>query len=307
MNNNLYSPEIRKKLHNTLSADEIAVLRSNLMKIIETTESSYNELVSTYDFICYHHTLGQAYLEYAYYTTEEDLIEEYIKKAEHSIKAEKSISEFQQQIADYCYNVCYSPDELNKTSNIVLDNDVSLNIDNGDDNITVSDVSEPLYSIDSTKHTPYFDFVSTQDIDLDIEHNVSDSDKKAIRGSDKVYWGSDLELRDKNIDGLFNPSDNAPDIKLNIKQDQDKIKEYNFTDHPTHYNIYDYEVIDMMEKIWGTEDAIKWCKMTAWKYRQRMGTKPGEPIERDLEKERWYLNKADELKKKLDFSRVTTK
>lgn len=275
MDTHLYSQKTRNELHSILSADEIALLRSNVMKTIEDTERSYNSLINTYDFICYHHNLSQAYLEYAYYTKEGDLIEEFIRKAEHSLKLEKTLSEFKQQIEECCYNeVSQSPDVENventqTASKIVLDNDVPLTISRGDDNITVSDVSEPLYCIDDTVHTPYFDFVSTNTV---------------------VSAQADEHYEEKQ----------EPNVKLNIASEQDKLKEYNFTDHPDHYNIYDYEVIDMMEKIWGTEDAIKWCKMTAWKYRQRMGTKPGEPVDRDLKKERWYLDKAAELKSKLE-------
>lgn len=46
----------------------------------------------------------------------------------------------------------------------------------------------------------------------------------------------------------------------------------------------------MMERIWGKEATALWSEMTAYKYRMRMGTKPGEPIERDIEKENFYLN-----------------
>ena len=69
--------------------------------------------------------------------------------------------------------------------------------------------------------------------------------------------------------------------------------------HPQHYNEYDIEVIDMMERIWGVEATILFCMMNAFKYRQRMGLKPGQPIEQDLDKEKWYLKKAKELKSKL--------
>lgn len=83
---------------------------------------------------------------------------------------------------------------------------------------------------------------------------------------------------------------------------------YEMVNHPKHYNNYDVEVVDMMEKIWGTEDTMKWCKMTAYKYRMRMGTKPGKDdskeaalakLKEDFDKEQWYLKKADELKLKL--------
>lgn len=83
---------------------------------------------------------------------------------------------------------------------------------------------------------------------------------------------------------------------------------YEMVNHPKHYNNYDVEVVDMMEKIWGTKATMDWCKMTAYKYRMRMGTKPGEnetpeamktKLLEDFNKEQWYLKKAEELKSKL--------
>ncbi len=66
--------------------------------------------------------------------------------------------------------------------------------------------------------------------------------------------------------------------------------------HPSHYNNYPMEVIDMMEHIWGTEEVITFCEMNAFKYRMRMGLKDNNSIEQDLAKEKWYLNKSNELK-----------
>ncbi len=83
---------------------------------------------------------------------------------------------------------------------------------------------------------------------------------------------------------------------------------YEMVNHPQHYNNYDVEVVDMMEKIWGTKATMEWCKMTAYKYRMRMGTKPGKndspeamknKLLEDFNKEQWYLKKANELKSKL--------
>ncbi len=66
--------------------------------------------------------------------------------------------------------------------------------------------------------------------------------------------------------------------------------------HPSHYNNYPIEVLDMMISIWG-KDAVKlWCEMTAFKYRMRLGLKDN--IEQDLAKEQWYLNKVNELSNK---------
>jgi len=82
--------------------------------------------------------------------------------------------------------------------------------------------------------------------------------------------------------------------------ENEKNQNYEYVDHPNHYNNYGMEVIDMMEKIWGTKMVAVWCLLTSYKYRMRMGTKPNEPIQRDLEKEQWYLNKYQELIKKLE-------
>jgi hypothetical protein len=60
--------------------------------------------------------------------------------------------------------------------------------------------------------------------------------------------------------------------------------------HPSHYNQYSVEVIDMMEKIWGTSNTILFCEMNAFKYRMRLGNKNG--MEEDYEKEQWYLAKS---------------
>lgn len=79
---------------------------------------------------------------------------------------------------------------------------------------------------------------------------------------------------------------------------EEEKKDYEQVNHPEHYNQYSVEVIDMIEKVFGLYLAWKWCEITAFKYRLRMGTKPGNELQQDLEKEKWYLNKANELKNK---------
>lgn len=66
--------------------------------------------------------------------------------------------------------------------------------------------------------------------------------------------------------------------------------------NPDHYKRYSLEAIDMMRSVYGDDAVAMYCEMTAFKYRMRMGTKPGEPVEDDLKKEAWYLNKAKELR-----------
>lgn len=70
---------------------------------------------------------------------------------------------------------------------------------------------------------------------------------------------------------------------------------YGYVNHPNHYNQYDVEVLTMMERIWGKDAVINFCKLSAFKYRMRMGTKPNEPIDRDIAKEKFYLDYAQRL------------
>ena len=85
-----------------------------------------------------------------------------------------------------------------------------------------------------------------------------------------------------------------------LGEERDERKDnYEFVNHPDHYNGYDIEVIDMMVRIWGYEATIMFCLMNAYKYRMRLGMKPGVSIEQDLAKEKWYKQKAKELKSEL--------
>lgn len=72
--------------------------------------------------------------------------------------------------------------------------------------------------------------------------------------------------------------------------------DYDFI-NPDHYKNLSKQPYEMMLDIWGKDAFIKFCEMNAFKYRMRLGSKPNQPIERDLEKARWYENKANELKK----------
>lgn len=75
-------------------------------------------------------------------------------------------------------------------------------------------------------------------------------------------------------------------------------KDYEMVNHPNHYNSYSLETIEMMRRIWGDEATAKWCEMTAFKYRMRVGLKPDNSIEQDLAKEQWYIKKSNELSNK---------
>jgi hypothetical protein len=47
-----------------------------------------------------------------------------------------------------------------------------------------------------------------------------------------------------------------------------------------------------MERIWGTEALMTHCEITAFKYRERIGKKPGQDIQLELTKAEWYEKAA---------------
>ena len=137
--------------------------------------------------------------------------------------------------------------------------------------------------------------------------NVKKSGKEAKVGTNSKAGGTMFFNRDfrlgpnSNIHTNNHNADWIKDIEEITKdnpQPSTDTKNYEMVDHPSHYNSYDIEVIDMMERIWGIDATILFCIMNAFKYRQRIGLKPGQDILQDLGKEKWYLNKAKELKKK---------
>lgn len=74
--------------------------------------------------------------------------------------------------------------------------------------------------------------------------------------------------------------------------------QYEYVNHPQHYNKYPIETIEIIERIYGPEKTALWCEITALKYRLRMGNKPNEDLLKDINKEQWYLAKAEELRSK---------
>ena len=134
--------------------------------------------------------------------------------------------------------------------------------------------------IEKTKNADYFTY---------------DGAKETIR--EITNWnGVNFHNTFNTVVQLYEKLNNNTNGTLLSTIDNDNYEQVN---HPSHYNNYGKEVIDMMESIWGTEKLIAFCEMNAFKYRMRMGTKPDNPIQQDIEKEKWYLNKANQLKNKL--------
>lgn len=115
---------------------------------------------------------------------------------------------------------------------------------------------------------------------LDASRKISDKIKNIKNASNKKTMSNGIE---SVINDILSPK---KDLTTN---------EYEMVDHPQHYNNYEYEVIDMMRKIYGDEKTAIFCELNAFKYRMRMGTKPTSPIQEDLKKEQWYLKKKKEI------------
>jgi len=71
--------------------------------------------------------------------------------------------------------------------------------------------------------------------------------------------------------------------------------EYDYI-NPKHYKNLTKQPFEMMIDVWGKKAFIKFCEMNAFKYRMRIGSKPNEDVERELEKIKRYENKAKQLK-----------
>lgn len=123
---------------------------------------------------------------------------------------------------------------------------------------------------------------------------ISDEFKKVLSNSKKI---SDEIKNIKNSSDEKTMSNNVESVINDILSPKKDLitDEYEMVDHPQHYNNYEYEVIDMMRKIYGDEKTAIFCELNAFKYRMRMGTKPTSPIDEDLKKEQWYLKKKKEI------------
>lgn len=126
-----------------------------------------------------------------------------------------------------------------------------------------------------------------------LESQCGSTNGKSIALHDETPDGHKVALEEQILKCLDIMRGNSTDAPAD-----DKESTYENVNHPNHYNTYDVEVIDMMERIWGPEKTAIFCELNAFKYRMRMGTKPTSPVTEDLEKETWYLNKMKELKDK---------
>lgn len=118
---------------------------------------------------------------------------------------------------------------------------------------------------------------------------------KIKEDTDRIISTIDNDFLEDNMKCRTNAN---KDIRDGVKKLLNNIN-YESVDSPKHYNLYDTEVVKMMELIFGPEKTANWAQLNAFKYRMRMGLKPTAPMEEDFKKEQKCLKIYNELKKKL--------
>ena len=83
----------------------------------------------------------------------------------------------------------------------------------------------------------------------------------------------------------------------------DQEKKYEMVNHPSHYNRYPIEAVEMARKIWGDEAMYTAAQITAFFYRMRLGLKPENSVEQDLNKEDFWLNYAKMMERDIEEKR----
>jgi len=116
----------------------------------------------------------------------------------------------------------------------------------------------------------------------------------------KKYWVDGATRRkymkqEEDIFAYITDATPTPNADTTPVPQYESTPPYNFID-PPHYTDGSMETIDMMVKIWGEQRVADYCEINSFKYRMRMGKKPEQSVERELQKAEWYEAKAKELK-----------
>lgn len=164
----------------------------------------------------------------------------------------------------------------------------------------VIDTSKPHHILGALSPTEYqhyvdYEWIESADTSNPVLHGLLGQTYKGQKG---LLIKSKIKLADLIGDPVSEKQ--KKDILYNIKWFRDQFaekavsKEYDFV-KADHYRKFPIETIVLMERVWGKEATKQWCEMTAFKYRMRLGFKPGISVDVDINKEEWYLNKAKEL------------
>ena len=75
---------------------------------------------------------------------------------------------------------------------------------------------------------------------------------------------------------------------------------YEMVNHPSHYNRYPIEAVEMARRIWGDEAIEKAAEITAFFYRMRLGLKPENSVKQEIAKEEFWLNYARSIRDQIN-------
>ena len=75
---------------------------------------------------------------------------------------------------------------------------------------------------------------------------------------------------------------------------------YEMVNHPSHYNRYPIEAVEMARRIWGDQAMKTAAEITAFFYRMRLGLKPENSVEQELAKEEFWLNYARKMEANIE-------
>ncbi len=65
--------------------------------------------------------------------------------------------------------------------------------------------------------------------------------------------------------------------------------------HPNHYKLRKYECFDEMLALFGKEQLISFCRLSAYKYFYRAGNKPQNDKQTDIDKANFYIEYINKL------------
>lgn len=150
---------------------------------------------------------------------------------------------------------------------------------------------------DEVKEKTIYDYGLFKGMKLTLKLDVECQDHMLYKGEECMVKDFDEDVFICEFTGgrFFKQKTKNLSVYFNEFESEEPKKEYDFI-NPNHYKQGGKEVIEMMELIWGKENLEVYCVMNAFKYRMRLGLKPEQSVERDLEKAKWYEQKAKELR-----------
>ena len=138
--------------------------------------------------------------------------------------------------------------------------------------------------------------------------------KVAVSDAKKILLDNQIEQLTEQLQQRLNQYKNMHGVSHTISitetKEDEMPKEKDAYDYinPQHYVQDDgRQTWERMVDEYGLKETAIFCKLNAYKYRDRIGKKPGEDSAREQGKIDWYDKKADELFEQLKMEKTRTK